>query len=239
MPSGHAQGAAAIWAGLWLVLRGNVLAVVVVVAIVFTALSRVYMGVHSSAQVLVGCAFGLCFTAVLWKLLPAIEARLQYMGTSARALFGLFAVGALALVGWLVFKFRENFVAPADWLERFSASQQRLGESGEMGLVDSGSLILVALVAGYLLLAWVCAHWHHRVARNWQSRLHVVLLAVVINLATIALLQATGAGAVSVGLWLVLQPVLALWLPLLIFGQALVNGEERQTLVPAKKETAS
>ena len=219
MPSGHAQGAAAFWAGLWLLFRGKALFALACVAIALTGLSRIYLGVHSTGQVLVGSALGLGLSVVLWKVLPVIERRLRAASSPRRGVIALLGLVVLGLVGWLVFQYRRDFSAPADWLERFTATQQRLDATGTMGLVEPGSVVLLALVAGYLLLAWTCAQKHHRIARTTRARVSAVICAIAVNLGSLALVRAIDESAWSAAAWLLLQPLAGLWLPLVMFGE--------------------
>lgn len=219
MPSGHAQGATALWLGLWLLLRGRALLALVITFIVFTGLSRIYYGVHSTAQVLVGTGFGVALSLLVWQLLPGLEARFRGMALTASAVTSIAAVAATGALCWLVLVFRADFVAPADWVVRFEATQERFGETGTMGLVESNSLVLIALIAGYVLLAWVASARGHRALVSNPGRALAVVAAIVLNLAAIAGLRALDAGVWLTAAWFCLQPLLALWLPHVCFGK--------------------
>ena len=218
MPSGHAQGATALAVGIWLLLRGRMLLALVVGFIAFTGLSRIYYGVHSPEQVLVGSAFGIGLTLLVWTLLPALEARLQSTALPARAGLAAAAVALAGVISWLVFYYRQDFIAPTEWLTRFEATQLRYGETGPIGLVDGGSLVLISLLAGYTLLAVVASERGHRVLVSVGNRIAAVLAATVINLAALAALRELQASVWVAGGWLCLQPVIAIWFPLRWFG---------------------
>lgn len=229
MPSGHAQGAVALWFGLWLAVgrsatggRGLWLLLTAVVFIVFTGISRVYYGVHSVSQVLVGFGFGIALTLLLSALLPRIEAALRALSLFARSAISLIGLGVALAAGWLTYSYRAGFVAPAQWQARFEATQTRTGysgEFGEMGLVHPSSLILVALIAGFVVLALVSSETGHRLARTLRSRAACFAFAVVVNLAVLVGLREAQAGLPLVACWLALQPLVALWLPLRLFGE--------------------
>ena len=237
MPSGHAQGATALWLGLVLALgepsskrgRSFWLIAVALIFVVFTDLSRVFFGVHSVSQVIVGTALGAATTVALWLLLPQIEARLRAATFSVRTVFAVFCLGAAFAVGWIVYLMRADFVAPQEWLARFEATQIRTGHTGDLGalgLVEPNSLVLIALLAGYAILALAASRTGHYVARSVRARGFCLLFAVAVNVGCIGLLRAADAGVLLAALWLMAQPVLALWLPLRMFGEPLSMSVE-------------
>ena len=226
MPSGHAQGAMALWLGLWLALgkqgRSLGLALIVVIFVFFTGVSRVYYGVHSVSQVLVGFGFGLGITLGLAFLVPKLEARLRRLSLVARAGFAALVLGVGTAVSFTIYYMRADFVAPAAWQARFEATQIRTGHAGvlgDMNMVQGTSLVLLALLAGYALLALVASERGHRVAKGGGARLLCVLTATVINVAVLYLLRAADAGIAASAVWLLMQPIVALWLPLHFFGK--------------------
>jgi len=210
MPSGHAQGATALWLGLWLLLRGRTLLAMAIVFIVFTGLSRIYYGVHSTAQVLVGTGFGVVLSLLVWQLLPVLETRLRGVTRNARLITGVASVALVGLVCWLVFAFRQDFVAPAEWVVRFESAQQRFGQTGTMGLVESGSLVLVAMLAGYVGLALVASAQGHRALMLNQigvaKLVAAIASAIVLNIVALMALRALQADVWLAGGWLCVQP---------------------------------
>jgi hypothetical protein len=235
MPSGHAQGAMSLRLGLWIALgdlRRSGLLLIVILFILGTGVSRVYYGVHSVSQVLVGFALGLGLTLGLARALPALESALRQASLAARAGFAFVTLSVAWLLCLGVYQLRADFVPPAAWQTRFEATQLRLGHSGELGDMGlapeglfAGSIALVALLAGFAVLALIVSEWGHRVARSLKSRVQCIAVAIVVNLAVLYALRALS-GLVSsefiiwpVALWLTLQPLVALWLPLRFFGE--------------------
>lgn len=226
MPSGHAQGAMALWLGLWLALgkqgRSFGLALIVIVFVLFTGVSRVYYGVHSVAQVLAGFGFGLAGTLLLAFCLPKLEARLAVLGLAARAGFAALVLGVATAVSFAVYFMRADFVAPQSWQARFEATQIRIGHTGPLGdmsLVEGGSLVLLALLAGYALLALLASERGHRVAKSGVATLQCVLAATCINMLVLYVLRVADAGVAVSVVWLLIQPLVALWVPLHFFGE--------------------
>ncbi len=111
MPSGHAQTAAVTWGGTaWAVGRRWAWAAALS-AIVLIGVSRVALGVHSPAQVLVGWAIGfmllvafISFDAKVWPLLARWQTISLVVGLFllAAAVLGAGIVGHQALAGWRV-----------------------------------------------------------------------------------------------------------------------------------------
>ncbi|MEM7216814.1 MAG: phosphatase PAP2 family protein [Pseudomonadota bacterium] len=223
MPSGHAQGATALLVGCALLAARGRRALPWVLALgaaMLIAVSRVYLGVHSVAQVIWGFALGLALSLVLWRYLPALEAWAQARSLPARvgAIAALSAAAAAGL--WAAWRRAANVDLPSEWAANVAATAARLGEPLEAGAfepADPGAIALALLLLGYLLLALVARQRGHRVAAGGQSMALTVVAAVAINLVLFAALNALGTGLL---LWLLFQPLLAVWLPLRWFGGA-------------------
>ena len=218
MPSGHAQVATAFWGGLAWLLRDRRVWCFAIAAIFFTGVSRVYYGVHSPAQVLVGWGLGIALTAwLLWQL-PTIEGFFNRQTNAAQIGYGL-AVWLLAAVCMgLVYLMRSDFVAPAEWVERFAVTQKAFGSPysgpGQMRLVESSTLLLLVPMLAYGLLALVGHRLGHYTAPSMRAKLLAFAAAFLINAAAVGLLRAAGWPQLLIALWLFVQPVAAVWWPL-------------------------
>ena len=132
------------------------------------------------------------------------------------------ALGFGTAISFAIYFMRADFVAPQAWQARFEATQIRTGHSGTLGdmnMVQGSSLVLLALLAGYALLALLASERGHRVAKGGGAMLGCVLAATVINTVVLYVLRATDAGIAVAGVWLFIQPIVALWLPLYFFGE--------------------
>lgn len=68
MPSGHAQGAATIWGYLTVHYTQSFFWVIAVFLIFFIGISRIYLGVHSPMQVVVGWGIGIVWVSIFFLL---------------------------------------------------------------------------------------------------------------------------------------------------------------------------
>ena len=104
-PSGHTQNVTALGGALARGYKNKVLRVVCAVLIVLVGFSRMYLGVHTPADVLTGLVISLVFVFALYPLF-------EKYGDSTRAVVIIFSVlGVLALAAVL---FMELYPWPAD-----------------------------------------------------------------------------------------------------------------------------
>jgi len=97
MPSGHGQNAAAVWGILAASLKKNWLWAVVLVFILGIGLSRIYLGMHFTSDVLAGWAVG---AGLVWGFVRCEKPLVRWLrnrSTSQLALLGLLT--SLALLG--------------------------------------------------------------------------------------------------------------------------------------------
>lgn len=95
-PSGHTQTATSLYASIALTFRRHWLSACCAACILGVMCSRLYLGVHTPLDVVVGCALSLGITWALDRLLSRAEAHPQYYRN-------VFACGALAAMGMAAF----------------------------------------------------------------------------------------------------------------------------------------
>ena len=189
MPSGHAQGAAAVWGGLaWLVRGRRWLVTIMIVLLVITGLSRVYLGVHSPMQVFVGWLVGLALLAATLALWPKLEAHIAPRSEAWH--WGALVVVTATVLGIteLVLLREAGFTLPPEWLANHAAiAGVDSVDPVELGLWGNILPVLMALVAGYVIVA---IQMHHRnLALNGARQKGIaVALAILLNFVFIALL---------------------------------------------------
>lgn len=161
MPSGHSQVAAPAW-GLVVARRYRWATAVGVAVAVLIAVSRVYLGVHSPSQVLIGLALG---GALLWLMVrydePVVRWFLGFSLTRQLLLIaGLVATGCLA--GLLASAAADSWQVPEVWSANFAAAagaDETLDPVRSTGVgLSAGSLggTLVGLTLQHHLVGWRC-----------------------------------------------------------------------------------
>jgi len=223
MPSGHAQVATAFWGGLAWLIRDRRFWCLAIAIVFFTGVSRVYYGVHSPAQVLVGWGLGILLTAwLLWQL-PAIEAFFDRQTKSMQVGYGVGIWLIAAAVMGFVYVLRADFVAPVEWVDRFAVTQKAFGSPysgpGQMRMVESSTLLLLIPLLGYGLLALIGHRHGHYLAPSVRAKLLAFGAALLVNAAAIGLLWAADGPQWLIALWLLVQPIAAVWLPLRWLGE--------------------
>ncbi|MEM7099358.1 MAG: phosphatase PAP2 family protein [Pseudomonadota bacterium] len=186
MPSGHAQGAVAFWGYLshltypkaWYVAMGFA------VFAVLTGLTRIYLGVHSAAQVLVGLTLGLvCLLAVI-KLWPMAVARISSWSLQKQSIVLAGVTGALIVIDQLVIWIHSSFVVDPTWLNNAQATADRLGtgesfkSQEDLSLASGSSSGLVLMITGYLAIG-ICNQRWTVTLQGWVDRLLSVIVMLL------------------------------------------------------------
>ncbi len=118
LPSGHSQNAASLWGTLAASVKKTWLTVVCIVLIFLIGLSRLYLGMHFTRDVLGGWLIGGLLVALYFWLEKPIIAWLSKRSLNAKFLLSfLFSLLVIA-IGLLVTASVQNWALPADWIER-------------------------------------------------------------------------------------------------------------------------
>ncbi|HEX2979410.1 MAG TPA: phosphatase PAP2 family protein, partial [Anaerolineaceae bacterium] len=117
MPSGHAMNSMSIWGLIGSFLkstRGKVLAGLV---ILFIGLSRIYLGVHFTSDVLVGWALGavLLFVFIRWQ--RPVTAWAKKLSLAGQVVVSLISALALVVINALVVALFGSWVVPETWVQ--------------------------------------------------------------------------------------------------------------------------
>jgi membrane-associated phospholipid phosphatase len=138
MPSGHAQGAAALWGAIAYFIRRWWCIALAILFILCTGAARIYYAVHSPLQVLVGWGLGL-LTVVFVVLLEDPLVRWCRSKTPGVQFAGALAVGIMILVLGLAISsgWRGNFHTPQTWQSNWQATAERISlEEGDEEIED-------------------------------------------------------------------------------------------------------
>ncbi len=106
-PSGHTQTAVGCYAGLALCRRETWVRIAALVLAVLVPFSRMYLGVHTPADVLVSVVVALCLIVTLWALFDRF-------GTAPRLMYPLIGVLSAMGIGYLLYVALGTFPADID-----------------------------------------------------------------------------------------------------------------------------
>ena len=182
MPSGHAEGVAAQWGAVaWQSRRVWVWGVAGFV-ILMTGLSRVYFGVHSVPQVLIGWLLGgVCIGLVALGEAPLLG-WLHRRTLVGQVLWISAATFVMLLLSLGILELKKDFSPPHRWLENFSATVERTGDEQIFSLYGSSVLMVFGLVYGVALMGLYFLRKGPVVVRGWKQR----LMNLVIGSLTVA-----------------------------------------------------
>ncbi len=116
-PSGHTQNAVGIFGGIARAYRARWLRVLTVAAAVLIPFSRMYLGVHTSADVIASVAVALCLLFFLFPLF-------QKYGDSNRFLLAAFSVMLIFAAGFLLFVLSSPTAPDAGGAENYASGMK-------------------------------------------------------------------------------------------------------------------
>ena len=210
MPSGHAQGAAAIWIAVALVVTtqrgpGRAALALALIWVLAVAGSRVLLGVHSTNQVLVGAGLGLALVIVARQVAPALGDWFARQSVSRAVVWTLLGAAVAAGISAWIVSLRAGFTVPTLWRDNFAVHAEDVSALQASTLFDPApAFALIAAAAGTVGVALLQRQWPQRL----QSRSLSGLAVLVGLLVTAAFFWLAGRGAV-------LDSAAALLLPLL------------------------
>jgi acid phosphatase family membrane protein YuiD len=138
MPSNHVQSATAMWGQAARAFRMRWLTWLFVAVVVLTALSRMYLGVHSLSQVVVGCLVGLFLLWLFARLDRPVSRFISRLSLLNLELL-VFAIALLLiLITFLLLSF-SGYVAP-EWVANAEAAADGIGPDP----VDPAGMITLA-----------------------------------------------------------------------------------------------
>jgi membrane-associated phospholipid phosphatase len=175
LPSGHSQNAASVFGLLATSSAQKWLKRLLVVLIVLVAFSRLFLGVHSLQDILLGLAAGAAFLWIFLRLEGAIVRFFGSRSLSMQIVLSFVFSLLLLLLGVLVVNLFNSTPIPDLWLEntRMAHPQDAIDPYAIDGLITS-TATLFGLAAGYLL---ILAKGGYRAEKGafWQHALRFVI----------------------------------------------------------------
>ncbi|MGI9328515.1 MAG: phosphatase PAP2 family protein [Pseudomonadales bacterium] len=185
MPSGHAQGAAALWYGIANFGRSLIcwrLLALFVIALV--CLSRVILGVHSVAQVVIGAALGFSVLGLCLRVREPLLAWLRARGSPTAIAAVFVALLAALFVTMAIDGLRADQLVPALWQENFAHASRGIAGASELSLhsllASAAAYALVMAALGLALIGFLQKHRPVRLDR-WTQRLLCVFVGCLVT----------------------------------------------------------
>lgn len=225
MPSGHAQGGIAIWGGMaWLFQHKKFIVALFILLALATGLSRIYLGVHSPAQVFAGMAIGLIILTLIligWNKLCVWFASLSW-----RACWFVFVTAILIAIGIteLIAVIYGAYVVPQAWLEiHANITGAESATAQDLGLTQSSTHLLILLMAGYFSIGIFDRRWSAEII-TLSQRFLCIIPATLLNIGFIYSLPylVSLESVALVGLTAILQPIICIYLPMRLMAMRLL-----------------
>jgi len=117
LPSGHSQNAASVFGLMATSTKRKWLRVLIIFTIIMVALSRLYLGVHSITDILLGLLVGVF---ILWIFMEFEERTTEYFQRQKIIVRILLVFGisiALTLLGFLIVDIFQGIPLPSEWIQ--------------------------------------------------------------------------------------------------------------------------
>ncbi|MEM7077637.1 MAG: phosphatase PAP2 family protein [Pseudomonadota bacterium] len=214
MPSGHAQGAFAVWGGLGMLLKSRFWCIALFGLAALVALTRPYLGVHSLGQIVVGATLAIIAIGITLRFWGKVTSYLNEMPSGR--LWLLLGAGALVatLLNILILQARSDFVVPQQWVKSYAAAAGlEHATTDDLGLFADGGSLMIAMLTGFLAMALVARAQPAQLTRS-AAKWIALVVAIIAHVAVIALVAQ--AGMAQIWLYPVLGaiPTLCLYLPM-------------------------
>lgn len=122
LPSGHSQNSASIWGILATSFKKKWLTALTVAVVILIGISRIYLGVHFTRDVLSGWLIGCLLLLLFVKIEKPVLHWLQPKSLSYQIITFLLVSAGLILLGYLSWLASANFNLPQVWIEQSLAS---------------------------------------------------------------------------------------------------------------------
>ncbi|KAF0110961.1 MAG: PAP2 superfamily protein [Chloroflexi bacterium] len=151
LPSGHAQNAASIWGTLAASTKKKWVTILLLIVILFIGLSRIYLGVHFTRDVLAGWLVGGLIVWIYFLLEKRVAKWLAPKKLGIQILYVLLFSASIILLGLLSKAASANWVMPSLWSE---TALQTGGEIPDPFNIE-GLVTLAGVAFGFLSgFAW-------------------------------------------------------------------------------------
>jgi len=168
LPSGHSQNAASVFGLLATAIPKKWLRIVTVITIFLIAFSRLFLGVHSLADILLGLAIGFLLLWVFMRIEAPVSAYFQRQTPLRQVLLSLIVSLALLFAGVLIINLCQTTPIPPLWLENVQVAHpyEDIAPFSLDGLITT-TATLFGLAAGNVMVQ-SAGGYHASAGKMWQ-----------------------------------------------------------------------
>jgi membrane-associated phospholipid phosphatase len=177
LPSGHAQNAASIWGALAVSAKHKTVTIITLVIIFFIGLSRLYLGVHFTRDVLLGWLIGALLVWIYFRLETSIKAWISPRTLGIQILYAFLFMAALVGIGLIVRALQSNWVLPEAWVQTALATGGEQPDPFSIDGLFSSAGVGFGFLAGFAW--WVKNHGMLNAEGSFSKRILRYLIGIV------------------------------------------------------------
>jgi membrane-associated phospholipid phosphatase len=155
LPSGHSQNAASLWGTFAASVKKRWVSIICLVIIFLIGLSRIYLGVHFTRDVLAGWLIGGLLVLIFFRFEKPVAKWIAARSFSVQIVLSLAVAGVTILFGLLITTLCQSRVLPQEWIQRSLAAINLAPDPYNLEGYFTISGVWFGFTAGY---AW----WIHK-----------------------------------------------------------------------------
>lgn len=152
LPSGHSQNAASIWGILASSFKKKWLIITAILVTILIGISRIYLGVHFTRDVLSGWLIGCLLLFLFTKLEKPVVRWIQPKSFSYQIVTILLISAVMILLGYCSWLVSASFVLPQTWIDQSIASSGTAPDPFNLNGVYTISGVFFGFATGF---AWI------------------------------------------------------------------------------------
>lgn len=151
LPSGHSQNAASLWGTLAVSIKKTWVTLLSLVVIFLIGLSRIYLGVHFTRDVLAGWLIGAALVILYFWLEKRVARWISQKSLTFKVIAAFLVSVLIIAIGWAITALCQNWALPSVWIERSFAAIELNPDPYNMEGYFTIAGVWFGFVAGY---AW-------------------------------------------------------------------------------------
>lgn len=128
MPSGHSQNAAGIWGLLAALVRRRIVWIILLLVIFGIGVSRIYLGMHFTSDVIVGWSLGFLAVYAFVRLDKPVSTWITRQSARSLAILSVISSLTILILHYLALWIKGAWVMPFSWVVRANPNFPLIGE---------------------------------------------------------------------------------------------------------------